>query len=123
GGRLVGRRPAEPRAPLRARRVCAHDAPGPRRRHHDAAEDPVLRLAHRLPGGLAPRMTPRTPEDCDALIARCVNGGGLGGLVALYEPAATLVQQDGSRAAGHDAIRQAHAPLVGAKGTIRMDVT
>src|SRR5581483_2810837 len=88
-----------------------------------AAEDPVLRLAHRLPGGLAPRMTPRTPEDCDALFARCVNGGDLDGLVSLYEPAATLVQQDGSGATGHDAIRQALAPLVGAKATIRMNVT
>jgi uncharacterized protein (TIGR02246 family) len=68
-------------------------------------------------------MTPRTPEDCDALFARCVNGGDLDGLVSLYEPAATLVQQDGSSATGHDAIRQALAPLVGAKATIRMNVT
>ena len=40
-------------------------------------------------------MPARTPEECDALFAVNINRGDLEGLVALYEPKASLVQQEG----------------------------
>lgn len=67
-------------------------------------------------------MAPRTPEDCDALFERHVNAGDLDGLVALYEPDATLSAAPGETAVGHAAIREALAPLIAARARITMHV-
>jgi uncharacterized protein (TIGR02246 family) len=65
---------------------------------------------------------PATAEDCDRLFAERLNAGDLDGLVALYEPDATLVRQDGSAAMGTAAIRAELAPLVDARPQITMNV-
>src|SRR5512147_2721799 len=67
-------------------------------------------------------MAPRTPEECDALFARHAGTGEIEGLLALYEPDATLVQQDGSAATGHAAIREALAGFVALRPSLRMNV-
>lgn len=60
-------------------------------------------------------MPARAPEECDALFAQHANAGDLDPFVALYEPRASLVQQDGSAATGTAAIRDALASLVAMK--------
>jgi uncharacterized protein (TIGR02246 family) len=65
-------------------------------------------------------MKTRTPEDCDRLFAELVNAGDLDSLIELYEPQASLIQQDGSAATGHAAIRAALGELLGSKPQIRM---
>jgi uncharacterized protein (TIGR02246 family) len=65
-------------------------------------------------------MKTRTPEDCDRLFAEFVNAGDLDSLIELYEPQASLIQQDGSAATGHAAIRAALGELLGSKPRIRM---
>lgn len=66
---------------------------------------------------------PRTPEDCDRLFGERVNAGDVEGVVALYEPNATLVRQDGSPATGTDAIRAELSVLGTMKPHITMNVT
>jgi uncharacterized protein (TIGR02246 family) len=68
-------------------------------------------------------MPARTPEECDALFAVSVDKSDLEGLVALYEPKATLVQQDGTSASGTAAIREGLAGLIAMKPKITMNVT
>ncbi len=68
-------------------------------------------------------MTARTPEDCDRLFGERTNAGDLDGLVALYEPHATFVQQGGEPVSGTAGIRQALEGLLAMKPTIRMNVT
>jgi uncharacterized protein (TIGR02246 family) len=68
-------------------------------------------------------MPARTPEECDALFAVSVDKDDLEGLVALYEPKATLVQQDGTSASGTAAIREGLAGLVAMRPKITMNVT
>jgi ketosteroid isomerase-like protein len=68
-------------------------------------------------------MAARTPEECDALFARHVNDGELDAVVALYEPRASLVQQDRSTASGHGPIREVLSGLVAMHPTLRMNVT
>jgi ketosteroid isomerase-like protein len=65
-------------------------------------------------------MAARTPEECDALFARHVNAGEVDAVVALYEPRATLVQQDRSTASGHGAIREALSGFATMHPTLRM---
>lgn len=67
-------------------------------------------------------MAAHTPEECDALFARHVNAGELDAVVALYEPRASLVQQDRSAASGHGAIREALAGFVAMHPTLHMNV-
>jgi uncharacterized protein (TIGR02246 family) len=67
-------------------------------------------------------MAARTPEDCDRLFGEYVNGGDLESLIALYEPTASLVQQDGSVATGHSAIRKALSGFAAMQMKIRMNV-
>jgi len=67
-------------------------------------------------------MAPHTPEECDALFAQHVQAGELDALVALYEPNAALVQQDGSAATGHAAIREGLAGFVALRPSLRMNV-
>jgi uncharacterized protein (TIGR02246 family) len=68
-------------------------------------------------------MSARTPEDCDRLFGEYLNAGDLERLVALYEPRASLVQQDGSAATGTAALRDALGGFVAMKPRIRMNVT
>jgi uncharacterized protein (TIGR02246 family) len=65
-------------------------------------------------------MTARTPEDCDRLFAEYVNAGDLDALIELYEPRASLIQQDGTAVTGHAAIRAALGELLGANPRIQM---
>ncbi len=67
-------------------------------------------------------MPARSPEEVDALFEKALNAGDLEGLVALYEPDATLIPQPGQEAKGRDAIRQALAPLVEGKAQIDLRV-
>jgi uncharacterized protein (TIGR02246 family) len=67
-------------------------------------------------------MSARNPEDCDRLFAEYVNAGNLDGVLGLYEPGATLVQQDGSLASGKPGIRQALAGMLSANAKLRMNV-
>jgi uncharacterized protein (TIGR02246 family) len=50
-------------------------------------------------------MPARSPEEVDALFEKAMNAGDLDGLVALYEPNATLVTAPGQVATGTEAIR------------------
>jgi uncharacterized protein (TIGR02246 family) len=68
-------------------------------------------------------MGARTPEDCDRLFAEHVNAGNLDGVVGLYEPGASLLQQDGSVVIGKSAIREALSGLISAGARFRMNVT
>src|SRR5438093_11713147 len=67
-------------------------------------------------------MPARSPEEVDALFEKAWNAADLDGLVALYEPDATLIPQPGQEAKGRDAIRQALAPLVEGKAQIDLKV-
>ncbi|MGH2899600.1 MAG: YybH family protein [Solirubrobacteraceae bacterium] len=64
-----------------------------------------------------------TAEDCDRLFGERVNAGDVEGVVALYEPDATLVRQDGASATGTDAIRAEITALVASHPHITMHVT
>lgn len=67
-------------------------------------------------------VAPRTPEQVDELFARHVNAGQLDAVVALYEPQGVLLNQDGSVAAGHRAIREVLGPLATARPDLQMHV-
>src|SRR5436309_2090727 len=67
-------------------------------------------------------MPARSPEELDALFEKALNAADLDGLVALYEPDATLIPQPGQVAKGRDAIRQALAPLLEDKAQIDLRV-
>jgi uncharacterized protein (TIGR02246 family) len=66
-------------------------------------------------------MAARTPEQCDELFGRYVNEGNLDDLVALYEPHATLVGQEGP-AIGTAAIRKSLSALIEMRAKIKMNV-
>ena len=57
-------------------------------------------------------MPARTPEECHELVQASLNSGNLEGLMALYEPAACLVQQDGSPPRTGAKLRQAQAAFI-----------
>ena len=67
-------------------------------------------------------MSARTPEECDRLFGEYLNAGALEPLAALYEPGASLVQQDGSVVTGHPALREALRGFVAMRPRIRMNV-
>jgi uncharacterized protein (TIGR02246 family) len=67
-------------------------------------------------------MPAHTAEGCDALFAQYLNAGDLDGLVALYEPCASLVQQSGTPASGTAAIRAGLAGFVAMQPRITMNV-
>lgn len=69
-----------------------------------------------------PSRAPRTPEDCDRVFAERMNAGDAEGLLALYEPDATLVRTDGTPATGTAAIRQEIAGFMALKPKIVMHV-
>jgi len=66
---------------------------------------------------------PSNPEDVDRLFGERVNAGDLEGVVALYEPTATLVRQDRSSATGTEEIRKELAQLMALKPQITMNVS
>ena len=68
-------------------------------------------------------MSARTPEECDRLFEERINAGDLDGLVALYQPDATFVPQEGEAAHGSAAIRGALAGFVAMKPKLKMNVT
>jgi ketosteroid isomerase-like protein len=68
-------------------------------------------------------MPARTPEECSALVQANLNSGNLEGLMALYEPSACLVQQDGSPAKTGAALRQSLAAFIAIAATIKTSIT
>src|SRR4029079_7556225 len=64
----------------------------------------------------------RTPGDVDRLFGERLNAGDLDGLVALYEPTATLVKQDRTAAVGTAAICEERARAVAFRRRITMNV-
>ncbi len=62
-------------------------------------------------------MTAREPEEAHRLWAERFKAGDLEGLVALYEPDATLMHQPGQAASGTAAIREALGGFLGLKPT------
>jgi uncharacterized protein (TIGR02246 family) len=69
-----------------------------------------------------PMASPRTPEDCDHLFERHLNAGEVDAVAALYEPGASLINQDGTVAAGPTAIRAAIAAFAEMKPRLRMNI-
>ena len=64
-------------------------------------------------------MPATTPEACDVVLAESIGAGDLDAIVALYEPAAVLIDAaSGAPLEGHAAIRQSFAGLIAAKGRI-----
>lgn len=69
-----------------------------------------------------PYAAARTPEDADRLFGERANAGDVDGVVALYEPTATLVRQDRTMAVGTAAIREEIAALAALRPHITMGV-
>ena len=67
-------------------------------------------------------MPARSPEEVDRLFGEHMNAGDLGALTSLYEVTGSLVQQDGSVATGHIALRDAFKGFLAMQPTIRMNV-
>jgi uncharacterized protein (TIGR02246 family) len=67
-------------------------------------------------------MFARKPEDVDRLFGDRVNAGDVEGMVALYEPGATLVTQDAGILVGQSAIREYLGMMPAMKPTIDMGV-
>ena len=65
-------------------------------------------------------MPARNPESLGDLFAQALNAGDLEGLMALYEPHATLSPQPGILATGSKAIREALSGFLAMKPTISM---
>ena len=63
-------------------------------------------------------MGAQTPEAVHHLFMEAFNRGDLDGLMALYEPGATLVPQPGQTVTGVQAIRQALTGFLALKGTM-----
>jgi uncharacterized protein (TIGR02246 family) len=60
------------------------------------------------------------PADVDRLLGERLNAGDVDGVVALYEPTAVLLHEDGTAVVGQEAIRKAYEPLAAGKPTIDM---
>jgi uncharacterized protein (TIGR02246 family) len=65
-------------------------------------------------------MTATTPEEVDRLFGERVNAGDVEGLVALYEPGATLITQDAGTLIGHASIRDYLRAMTSMKARIDM---
>jgi uncharacterized protein (TIGR02246 family) len=66
-------------------------------------------------------MPARRPEDMAQVWSEAFNRGDVDALVALYEPAATLVRRSGPPLYGRDAIREAFTAIVA--GAPRIEAT
>jgi uncharacterized protein (TIGR02246 family) len=60
------------------------------------------------------------PQDLHRRVEEAFNAGDVNGLVALYEPDARMVRDDGSAAVGRDAIREIWAGFTALGGRISM---
>jgi ketosteroid isomerase-like protein len=68
-------------------------------------------------------MPAATPEACDVVLADYIGAGDLDAIVALYEPAAILIDPaSGAPLEGHADIRRWFAGLIAAKGRIECRV-
>ncbi|HXV20966.1 MAG TPA: nuclear transport factor 2 family protein [Desulfuromonadales bacterium] len=67
-------------------------------------------------------MAARIPEEVDKLFAQAFSAGDLQALVALYEPDATLVPQQGQTVTGTAAIREALQGFLSLCGEFRIEV-
>src|SRR4029453_5423464 len=67
-------------------------------------------------------MAAKTPEDGDRLFEERVNAGDVDGLLALYEPGATLVIPGGGDT-GTAAFRASTPPLIAAQLRLQLKVT
>ena len=67
-------------------------------------------------------MAARKPEEVDKAFAQAFSSGDLEALVALYEPGATLVPQQGQTVTGTDAIREALQGFLSLCGEFRIEV-
>ena len=67
-------------------------------------------------------MAATKPEDVDRLFAEYLNAGDVEGVVALYEPQATLLMQDGAPSTGTEAIRIAIGQFAAMKPSLRMSI-
>jgi uncharacterized protein (TIGR02246 family) len=65
-------------------------------------------------------MPAQTPEQCDELFGQYVNGRDLDRLVALYEPQASLANEDGTANRGTAAIRAAIQELFAALPEVKI---
>ena len=65
-------------------------------------------------------MSARTPEEIDTLFAKSLNAGDLEGLMALYEPQATLMPSPGTVVTGSAAIREALSGFLAAKPSMTL---
>jgi ketosteroid isomerase-like protein len=67
-------------------------------------------------------MAAKTPEDADRLFAERVNAGNVDGVLALYEPGATLVMPEGDLT-GHAAFRESMQQMIAAQLRVQLTVT
>ena len=66
-------------------------------------------------------MPARSPEELDRLFASLMNAGDLDGLMALYEPQATLTPEPGTVVTGTKAIREALGGFIAAKSQVTLN--
>jgi uncharacterized protein (TIGR02246 family) len=66
-------------------------------------------------------MTDTDPAEIHRQFEERFNAGDIDGLVALYEPGATLIPAPGAQADGPDQIREALEGFLGMQGQIRLD--
>jgi ketosteroid isomerase-like protein len=83
---------------------------------HRSAEEPCHKCSAEEPC----HKSAGTPTDPDRLLAERLAAGDIDGAVALYEPNAVLLREDGTSAVGHEAIRKEFAPLAAMKLTLDM---
>jgi uncharacterized protein (TIGR02246 family) len=67
-------------------------------------------------------MAAKTPEDVDRLFAERVNAGDIDGVLALYEPGATLVMPEGDLT-GPAAFRESTKQMIAAELRVQLKVT
>ena len=80
-------------------------------------------MAHPCPGKQAQGPSgARVPEDLDRLFGERLNAGDVDGVVALYEPTATIIRQDRSGATGTAAIREEIAGFNALRPQITLNV-
>jgi ketosteroid isomerase-like protein len=60
------------------------------------------------------------PAEPNRLLAERLAAGDVDGAVALYEPTAVLMREDGTSAVGHEAMRKEFAPLAAMKPQVDM---
>jgi len=67
-------------------------------------------------------MAAKTPEEVDRLFAERVNAGDVDGVLALYEPGATLVMPEGDLT-GPAAFRESTQQMIAAQLRVQLKVT